>query len=267
MKNLENVLTKYYSIFITSVKSNLAYVKETLYGTTFMLVIMYIFINLWEVAFASKSTSLSMDFVQTVWYLLIAEAIVLSLNPVYITIGEEVQSGSLAYTINRPYNYLAYHFFNGLGESLLRFIINLFSGAILVLILVGPIHVEVLNLVPVGIIIFLAFLLNYCLSALIGFSAFFTEDTSGIAFIYQKFLFILGGVLIPLDFFPGFMKQITNYLPFAFITFAPSKLVIDFSLLNFYHTLSGQVLWIVLFMLILNIVFKIGKRKLTINGG
>ncbi|MGR5993072.1 ABC transporter permease [Bacillus cereus] len=260
-------LLKYFSVFLTSIKSNLAYVGEMFYGTTFMLIIMYIFINLWKVAFTARSSNLGMGYAETVWYLLIAEAIVLSLNPVHLTISEEVQSGSLAYTINRPYNYISYHFFNGLGESILRFIINLCTGAVLVLCLVGPIHIKFINILPLSIVIFLAFLLNYCLSALIGFSAFFTEDAAGIAFIYQKFLFILGGVLIPLDFFPGILQKISNYLPFSFITFSPSKLFVHFNVSYFYQVLCGQILWIGLFLILLKIVFKLGIRRLTINGG
>ncbi|EJR91887.1 hypothetical protein IKE_06358 [Bacillus cereus VD196] len=260
-------LRKYVSVFLTSLKSNITYVGEMFYGTTFMLIIMYIFINLWKVAFTARGGNLGMGYVETVWYLLVAEAIVLSLNPVYLTISEEVQSGSLAYTINRPYNYISYHFFTGLGESILRFIINLFTGSLLVLLLVGPIHVKFSSLFPLLIVILLAFLLNYCLSALIGFSAFFTEDAAGIAFIYQKLLFILGGVLIPLDFFPNLMRTIANYLPFSFITFAPSKLFIHFSLSAFYQVIFGQILWVGILLILLNIVFNIGKRRLTINGG
>ncbi|PES11002.1 ABC transporter permease [Bacillus thuringiensis] len=263
MKNIK----KYSSIFGASLKSNMTYIGEMFYGTTFLLIIMYIFINLWKVAFTIKGSAAGMGYVETVWYLLVAEAIILSLNPVYLTISEEVQSGSLAYTINRPYNYLSYHFFNGLGESMLRFSINLCTGAVLVFYLVGPIPIKFISIFPLSIVIFFSFLLNFCLSALIGFSAFFTEDAAGIAFIYQKFLFILGGVLIPLDFFPGILQKIANYLPFSFITFAPSKLVVHFSISHFYQVLCGQILWIGLFLILLKVVFKVGVRRLTINGG
>ncbi|MGR6001824.1 ABC-2 family transporter protein [Bacillus cereus] len=158
-------------------------------------------------------------------------------------------------------------FFNGLGESILRFTINLCAGAVLVLYLVGPISIEFISILPLSIVIFLSFLLSYCLSALIGFSAFFTEDAAGIAFIYQKFLFILGGVLIPLDFFPEILQKIANYLPFSFITFAPSKLFVHFNVSHFYQVLCGQIIWIGLFLILLKVVFKMGIRRLTINGG
>ncbi|MGR6001825.1 hypothetical protein ACT7C7_30460 [Bacillus cereus] len=106
-----NRIKKYSSIFGASLKSNITYIGEMFYGTTFLLIIMYIFINLWKAAFIIKDSAAGMGYVETVWYLLIAKAIILSLNPVYLTISEEVQSGSLAYTINRPYDYLSYHFF------------------------------------------------------------------------------------------------------------------------------------------------------------
>ncbi|MGR5996162.1 ABC-2 family transporter protein [Bacillus cereus] len=96
---------------------------------------------------------------------------------------------------------------------------------------------------------------------------FLRRMLAGIAFIYQKFLFILGGVLIPLDFFPEILQKIANYLPFSFITFAPSKLFVHFSIIHFFQVLCGQIIWIGLFLILLKVVFKMGIRRLTINGG
>ncbi len=261
------IVTKYNSIFFTSIKSNLTYIGEMFYGTIFMLVIMYIFINLWKAAFATNNMHVNMGYVETVWYLLITQAIIFSLNPAYITISEEVQSGSIAYTMNRPYNYLFYHFFNGLGDSVIRFIINLSTGSVLVISLVGSLQFKLFYVIPLVVIVFMSFLLNYCINALIGLSSFFIEEAEGVAFIYKKFLYLLGGVLIPLDFFPTTLKTIVHYLPFAFITFSPSKLFVHFDVHQYYQVFSGQLIWICLLTILLGIVFRIGRRKLTINGG
>ena len=50
-----------------------------------------------------------------------------------ITISEEVKDGSIAYTLVRPYNYLAYHFFNGLGETVVKMSVLFICGSVLVL--------------------------------------------------------------------------------------------------------------------------------------
>ena len=51
---------------------------------------------------------------------------------------QKVRDGSLAYTVSRPYSYLLYHFFHGIGDTLLRVVSNFLAGSILVTVLVGP---------------------------------------------------------------------------------------------------------------------------------
>jgi ABC-type glutathione transport system ATPase component len=60
--------------------------------------------------------------------------------------------------------------------------------------------------------ILLAMTLNFCVQGMIGLCAFITEDVQSFQIIYQKFLFILGGMLIPLDFFPGWLRDVSLIL-------------------------------------------------------
>jgi len=111
--------------------------------------------------------------------------------------------------MGRPYNYLLYHWSYGLGDTLLRLVINFTAGSILVTALVGPMPLKPLYVLPLLASIMLAMALNFCVQGMIGLCAFITEDVQSIQIIYQKFLFILGGMMIPLDFFPGWLKDVS----------------------------------------------------------
>lgn len=50
--------------------------------------------------------------------------------------------------------------------------------------------------------------------ALIGLAAFLVEETNSFELIYQKAVFILGGMLLPLDMFPEWLQRIARLLPF-----------------------------------------------------
>jgi hypothetical protein len=115
--------------------------------------------------------------------------------------SENVKDGSIAYILNKPYDFLLYQFSTAMGETIFRAMLNAVFGGLTVWWLVGaPNH-------PEGFLIALpailgAWVLHFCINAMIGLSAFVVEDVSAFTWIYQKLAFIFGGMLIPLDFYP-----------------------------------------------------------------
>ena len=71
----------------------------------------------------------------------------------------------------------------------------------------------------------LAFLLDGLGHLIVGLSAFWLEDTSGLYLIYTRLTMILGGMLIPLDLFPGWLKNLVVYLPFPYLVWGPVHLL------------------------------------------
>ena len=51
----------------------------------------------------------------TLWYLMVAETIVLSRPRMSQQMSAAVKDGSIAYLLNRPYSFLGYHLSKGLG--------------------------------------------------------------------------------------------------------------------------------------------------------
>ena len=74
----------------------------------------------------------------TLWYLMLAEAIVLSKPRLASQIATVVKDGSIAYLLNKPYNFLLYQASIGMGDSLLLMIANFLTGGSLVWLMVGP---------------------------------------------------------------------------------------------------------------------------------
>jgi ABC-2 type transport system permease protein len=101
----------------------------------------------------------------------------------------------------------------------------------------------------------------------IGLAAFVTEDINAFQWIYQKFAFILGGLLIPLDFYPGWLQAIAKALPFSSMIYAPSRLFVTPSIDLFINTILMQVVWIVVLGSIAVLAYRRGVAVLTVNGG
>jgi ABC-2 type transport system permease protein len=202
----------------------------------------------------------------TLWYLMISETVVLSRPRLWRPISESVKDGSIAYVLNKPYNFLLYHASMGLGDGLLATVANLIMGGALVWLLVGP-PPSTIGFVYAGVALFLAWWIEFCTSALIGLAAFATEEVAAFDWIYQKILFILGGLLVPLDFYPAWLQTIARYTPFAYTVYGPARIFVDPSLPAFVTLIGQQLIWLAVTGLILFVVYRLGVRRLTINGG
>ena len=259
---------KYWSIFQITLVNSLAYPGE-LIGRSLMIVpFMWIFYQLWKVTFQAAGTDNinGMTLYSTMWYLMMAETIELSRPALARTISENVKDGSIAYILNKPYSFLLYQFSNSMGETIFRALTNALLGSAIVWWLVGP------PPAPLGwafalVAIFGTWILNFCITCLIGLSAFLVEDVSPYMWIYQKFVFILGGFLIPLSFYPPWLQTIAKALPFAAMIYGPSQLFIAPSLVLFANVLMMQSIWIIVLGSTLVFSYNRGVMYLTVNGG
>ncbi len=260
---------KYSAIAQINLQNSLAYAGELANRSLFMVLILYVFVQLWKATYSAVGTATiaGLSFADTLWYLVMTETIELSRTRFANQMSDEVKDGSIAYTLGRPYNYLLYHWSYGLGDTLLRLAINFTAGTILVTLLVGPMPLQPVYIFPLLINILLAMALNFCVQGLIGLCAFITEDIQSIQIIYQKFLFILGGMLIPLDFFPGWLKDFSLMLPFNYMMYAPARLFVQFDWTRWMNVTGMQALWLGVFAVALGALFRAGLRHVSINGG
>jgi len=261
-------MKKYWAILRIQLSNNLAYPVDLLSRSISIVFFMWVFAQLWRATYAStgQQTIAGLTLHDTLWYLMLSETILLSKPRLARAIAEAVKDGSIAYVLNKPYNFLVYYASVGLGDSLVSLVFNILAGGTVVWIMVGP------PPSPAGwpfvlITVVFAWLIDFCISAMIGLAAFITEDVAAFEWIYSKILFLLGGLLIPLDFFPAWLRTIAQATPFAYTLYGPARLFVTFDWERLGTLLFGQMLWLAVLGLALGLLFRRGVAWLTINGG
>ena len=262
------VAGKYWAIFRTQLVNSLAYPIDLLGRSLLIVLFMWIFMNLWRVTYGATGASsiAGLTLADTMWYLMMAEAVMLSKHELSETISEQIKDGSVAYLLNKPINFILYHFAAGLGDSVLAFGGNLIIGSAVVWLMVGA-PPAITGWLLAAIAVLFALLLDFCFSALIGLSAFVVEDSKAFRWIYQKFLLVLGGLLIPLDFFPAWLQTISLNLPFAWIIYGPARLFVDPSLARLGAVLTQQGIWLAVIGGAAWLCYRWAVARLVINGG
>ena len=261
-------MKKYFAIFKINLLNNLAYPGELFTRSLIILLFMWIFFQLWRVTFSAAGTPIinGLTLRDTMWYLLLAETLELGRPRLARAISQQVRDGSIAYLLNKPYDFILFQLASGLGESLPRIGLLFLLGGSLVWYMVGPLP-PIANWLPALVALAGAWLLHFCSNTLIGLAAFIAEDVAPFEWIYQKLVFILGGMLIPLDFYPAWLQGLARSLPFAYMMYGPARLFVRSDPGVFVQILAGQGLWLVVLGGGLLLAFSLGMRRLAINGG
>ncbi len=260
---------KYLAVARTSSVAGLIYDRDVLVRSLFMVVIIVIFVQLWSATFGAAGLDVVNGFGvrELIWYMVITETMVLSRPRIIQTIDAEVRGGDIAYRLTRPLSYPLYHLASFWGETLVRMPVNLIAGAVVALLAVGPPVVGLASIAGAVIAIAGSVTLMALMDVLIGLSAFWVEDTTPIDWIVAKLVFTLGGMFIPLDLFPEWLAAIARFLPFASICYAPARLFVAFSVPDFAALVGQQVLWLIVFAVLLQVVFSRAVRRVVAHGG
>lgn len=204
---------------------------------------------------------------QILWYLAMTETVALSTSRIFLDISQSVKAGDLAYILIRPISYPLNQVAHSLGDTAPRFIINLLTASIVISLGAGEISGSWSGFVAFLVMACLALILDALIAVLIGLSAFWLEEVMPVFLIYQKLLFTIGGLFLPLEMFPTWLQNIAKWLPFRFITNAPAQVFVHFDLLSFGSMVAGQVIYIVVVGLLMMGVWRAAQRRMVVHGG
>jgi ABC-2 type transport system permease protein len=274
-----HTLRRYGFVLRTAARQQWIYRGEMAMRIVAMAIYMGVFIALWSTAFAisGQSELAGYTLAEIIWYLGMAETVILSASRIFTEISDAVKSGDLAYTLARPMSYPFYQVANSLGKSVPGFGLNLLTAAAVVT--VGTGRLPILNLTggeavgsPSGLTAFLvmatlALLIDALIAVMIGMLAFWIEEVLPAFWIYQKLLFTAGGLFLPLELFPERLQRIVRWLPFRFIAYAPARAFVAFEPNPVLRMMGGQVAYVVALAALLALVWRRARRRLVLHGG
>ncbi len=231
----------------------------------FYIAVVAVLSGLWRVAAASNGGSVAGYTAVTItWYIVTSEAATVSLNIRMIDdIGRDIGSGAVAVELLRPASVLGVRVATEVGRATPRLVACAVTGGVLATITAGgPPRLAALVLAVPSLV--LAIACNIAAQHAFAASAFWLRNAGSAWFLYQKLVFILGGMLIPLEALPGWLHHTAALLPFQAMSYAPARLAAG-------HTepslLLNQIGWLAVLLFTAGAVFAAGERRLQVVGG
>jgi ABC-2 type transport system permease protein len=250
--------------------NSLVYFWNFLSKNVFFIFIMFIYLMLWRTIYASKGTETvgGIRLNAMIWYLIFTELVTLSRTDLHMQVNDDVKNGNIAYLLNKPYNYVLYCFSCFVGEIGVKLLSNGLVGVIIGLIYAGALEGFSLTHAPFIVLsLLLGCTINFFIYLTLALTSFWFEENSAFFWIYSKLVFTLGGMLMPLELFPKWLQNISHYLPFAYVTYVPARLAVDFSFAGFIRQFPIQLLYLAVFFTLSMVLYRKGARSLNVNGG
>ncbi len=184
-------------------------------------------------------------------------------------IGGAVKSGQVATDLMKPIDYQFFLLFRQFGRS---FYYLFFRGlpifAVMAIFFPWKHPHSVFALLLFFPSVFLAVTITFSLSFVVGLSAFWFLDISGVGQIVMGSAIFLSGFIIPISFFPSGFGRICEWLPFVGQSYVPVAIYLGkYAGGQMISMLVRQVLWSIVLILMGRALMSLAVRKVIIQGG
>ena len=229
----------------------------------FYLMVTVVLTSLWRSA-AGDAGIAGYSAAALTWYAATAEAATIPLNFRAIEeIGDDIIDGSVAVELLRPVPPVAVRVAAAFGAMLPKMAVCVAVGVTFCWVVAGgPPNAAALAVAAVALP--LGLLCNIVAQHAFAATSFWIRDARSAWFIYQKFVFIVGGMLLPIQVLPEALESAALWLPFAAMAYVPARLAsghLDLWLLGV------QAGWLVVLWVAARGTFAAGERRLQVAGG
>ncbi|MBA2369969.1 MAG: hypothetical protein H0V82_13275 [Candidatus Protochlamydia sp.] len=257
---------KYFSIFSLSFKHALKNYKALIGLSLFLMTCLVIFAHLWKIA-AAKTGAVIFNPAQLLWYIAFNEWVLVSIPDTQDEMEQDLRSGRLAYLLPRPISYLGGTFAEAFGTLTVNLLVLGGVTFLFTLWQAGGLPFPPMGLLLSFIFGFMAGIVAILFQMLIGLSAFWLQEVSPFFWIWEKLLFMLGGLMLPLTVYPLWMQRLAHLTPFPAILGDRSALALDF---NWHYVLTLACIligWGLLALIALHLLYRKGLSILNVEGG
>ena len=258
-------MSKYWAVFILSFTQALKNYKAFVGLSIFLITCLVIFAHLWKVVAAKTGVLLSAE--NLLWYIACNEWILVSLPDVQDDMEQDLRSGRLAYLLPRPISYLGATAAEAVGTFFANFIVLGVVTFLFTWLQVGSIPFSLTGLFMIIFFGFAAGCVALLFQMLIGISAFWFQEVTPFFWIWEKLLFMLGGLMLPLTVYPQWLQFLAQCTPFPAILGLRSALVFDCSFHTIATLASSLLGWGICGCMCLYLLYRRGLNIVNVEGG
>jgi len=267
-------MKSYLSYFKLKFKTGLQYRSAALAGIATQFFFGFVYVFVYVAFYESGGSNLPMELGELISYVWLCQSLFSLINLWYKDkeILNMIKTGNIAYELCRPQDLYLMWASKILGERLSRVTLRFLPIILVAILLPTPYNLDLTISLPTLLIFIVSIILSSILMTVLVLLyhviCLFTLDEKGIVNIFMVTSDILSGLVIPIPFFPDYLKDISKILPFQYISDFPIRLYVG-NISN-YEGMIGiiiQIIWIIILIIIGRIITKKALKKAVIQGG
>jgi ABC-2 type transport system permease protein len=216
--------------------------------------------------YAERDQVAGMDVAEALTYVWVLEGLFAVVWAPWVwELADAIRSGAFLVELLRPGDLYLRQLAFDLGRTL-SVLVTRTAPSIAVAALVLPLR---LPGTPGGLALLAASLLltavvSFQFRFLFGSAAFWTPDYRSMFMLIFPALWLVSGFVIPVDFFPGWLRTLVDWSPLIPLLMAPVRVATGSSA---GLAVAGQVAWVVVLWLAGRLVLAVAGRRLVVHGG
>ncbi len=241
------------------------------------------FYYLWQAIYAGKAEIEGISLASMVAYTLVSTIIgFIVRQDVNVMIGDKVYEGDIAVELTKPISYQLVVLYTAVGQA----VFNLLFKGVPVFILFGYVLDISVPFDPTRLLLavlscVLGFVTYFLIDLSLGSVAFWIMQTYGVNMFKNVFMAFCAGGIMPLDFYPAFLRDVLAVMPFKGCFYTPLAICLgikpqesalyDWLLAHVpsYELLliTEQLVWVLVVLGVSQLLWKKALRKIVILGG
>ena len=271
LHGFRNILALYINFAGKSFQQQLAYKFEYFIGVFNGLLFIFIFTSLWQAIFESSPVAGTTGFTlqKITAYAIFAMIIRISMTQDDVSTIAKIRSGAISMDMIKPMNYFTMLLAECLGQTLFHWATRVFP-IFMVCLLAFEISIPSSPWLwtMFSVVWLLGYMLQFMLNFIFAMIAFWTVETFSFKLMKYGLFTIFSGGIIPIDFFPEWLMPFINILPFQYILYLPTSIIIghisgDIAI----NMIAIQFCWVIGMGFMCWKMWTSGSRKLVVQGG
>lgn len=261
----------YLNFALKTFQSQAAYKFEYFVGVFNGLLYVFIFTSLWSAIYSGLSSGADTPFTKTgiITYAVFAMICRISMTMEDTEISSRIRSGDIAMDMTKPVNFFLMNLSQTSGVTMFHW----FTRVIPILLVCFfafdmDISFEPARMAASALAWIMGYMIFFMMNFAFALLAFWFVETFSFQLMKYAFINLFSGGIIPVDFFPAWMRPIMDILPFQYILYTPTAIFTGhLAWPETARLMSLQVVWIVILGVVCNAMWRSARRKLVVQGG
>lgn len=228
---------------------------------------MIVFMSFIWLAVEQQNPNLVYSREEIVTYFIFAASLYSLSNFHTIYIEEDIKLGWLTKFLVKPISALRYYYHFEFGVAFFETFLKLIVMVPLIHFLVQHLSLQVVNVILFFLYLPFIFTFAFFQFSLISSFSFWIQEVYAIRWSLTIFFRFLSGAFIPLLFFPTWLQQLSQWLPYQYLLFIPIQIVTNKSTIS--QALTGLVVlgtWTCVLYLVRARIWRLGSKSYESTG-